>query len=71
MSANQDHKTKVHSAVMRFTEREKRAPTVLEVAELTKLGTLQVAAAVGDLNWLFLYGNGSDPAQCTVEVDGE
>jgi len=56
---------------MRFTEREQRAPTVLEVAELTKLGTLHVAAAVGDLNWLFLHGSGSDPAQCTVEVDGE
>ena len=71
MSANQDHKVKVHSAVMRFTERERRAPTVLDVARMTGLGTLNVAAAVGDLNWLFLMGSDSDPAHCTVEVDGE
>ena len=71
MSAPQDHKVKVHSTVMRFLEREKRAPSVLEVAELTKLGVLHVAAAVGDLNWMFLHGSASNPSQCTVEVDGE
>jgi hypothetical protein len=71
MSANPDHRTKVYSTVMRFTEREKRGPTVAEVADLTGLGALHVCAAVGDLTWLFLHGSGTDPENCTVEVEGE
>lgn len=61
----------VYSFVMRWHEREKTAPSVANVAEGVKIGTLAVAQAVGELNWVFLMGAMSDPAQCFVELDGE